>query len=212
MKKEELEKKAKKQPVARFTYDNTLEEIDAAMKMFQKEFSSKRGIMFTVAYILILTGGIVAVVFNPTNVILYIAVAVCLLGLIYHLTAKTRIRKNIIKTLSKMNPEEYCCTIYDNKIEIETIIKPKEIETEKKVENSEDFKEKSEEDVELKEPTPIKTVFKIGDDLLNFIEDKNSFYLVYNRQQIYCYPKRCLSEELQNTVRDFLMKKLESDD
>ena len=45
LKKEELEKKAKKQPVATFTYDNSLEEIDAAMKMFQKEFSSKRGIM-----------------------------------------------------------------------------------------------------------------------------------------------------------------------
>lgn len=212
LKKEELEKKSKNQPVAKFNYDNSLEETDLAMKMFQKRFSSKRGIMFTIAYLLIMAGGIVAIIFNPTNVILYIAVAVCLLGLVYHLTAKTRIRKSIIKTLGKMNPEEYCCTIYNKKIEIETIIKPKDIETEKNVENSEGEGEKSEDDVELNEPTPIKSVFKIGDDLLNFAEDNVSLYLIFNRQQIYCFPKRCLSEEVQNTVRDFLTEKLENND
>lgn len=209
LKKEELEKKAKNEPIASFTYDNSLEETDAAMKMFQKEFSSKRGIMFTAAYLLIMAGGIVAIVFNPTNVILYVAVAFCLFGLIYHLTAKTRVRKSIIKTLSKMNPEDYHCTVYKDKIEIETIIKPKEVsETEEKV--KENTEENSEEDkIELKEPTPIKSVFRFKNDLLNFSEDKISLYLVVNRQQIYCFPKRCLSEDVQNTVRDHLIKMTE---
>ena len=215
LKKEELEKKAKNEPIASFTYDNSLEETDAAMKMFQKNFSSKRGIMFTVAYILIMAGGIVATVFNPTNVILYIAVACCLFGLIYHLTSKYRVRKSIIKTLSKMNPEDYHCTIYKNKLEIETIIKPKEIpEAEEKsgdiAENNSEEKADGEE-IELKEPTPIKSVFRFKDDLLDFSEDNISFYLVYNRQQIYCFPKRCLSEDVQNTVRDHLTKMTEKD-
>ena len=183
------------------------------MKMFQKEFSSKRGVLFTIAYSLVMAAGIAAIIFNPTNVVLYIAVACCLFGLIFHLTAKTRVRKSIIKTLSKMNPEEYCCTLYKNKIEIETIIKPKEEEiyenkeSEEKSENSpnSDIKEDVSEE-EIKEPTPIKSVFKFKDDLLNFSEDKISLYLVYNRQQIYCFPKRCLAEEVQEKVRGHLKK------
>ncbi len=212
LKKEEQDKKAKNEPIVSFTYDNTLEETDTAMKMFQKNYSSKRGIMFTIAYLLIMAGGIAAIVFNPTNVIFYLAVAFCLLGLIYHLTAKYRIRKSIIKTLSKMNPEDYHCTLYKNKIEIETIIKPKETETAEdpdktdisEEKNNDESGEKTEE--KQKEPTPIKTVFKFNDDLLDFSEDKISLYLVYNRQQIYCFPKRCLSEDVQNTVREHLTK------
>ncbi len=178
------------------------------MKMFQKEYSSKRGILFTIAYALIMAAGIVLIVLNPTNVVLYIAVALCLFGLIFHLTAKKRVRKSIIKTLSKMNPEDYCCTIYKNRIEIETIIKPKEEEIPEKNDNN-DNKENSdiqEDEVELKEPTPIKSVFKFKDDPLDFSEDKISLYLVYNRQQIYCFPKRCLSEEVQEKVRSHLKK------
>lgn len=210
LKKEELEKKAENKPIASFTYDNSLEETDAAMKMFQNKFSSKRGIMFTIAYLLIMAGGIVAIVFNPTNVILYIAVAFCLFGLVYHLTAKYRIRKSIIKTLSKMNPEDYRCTIYKKTIEIETIIKPKEAESAED-DNSKELSEETEEAEKITEPTPIKSVFRFKDDLLDFVEDNNSFYLVYNRQQIYCFPKRCLSEEVKNTVRDYLIKMTEKD-
>ena len=171
------------------------------MKMFQKEYSSKRGVLFTIAYSLVMAAGIAAIVFNPTNVVLYIAVALCLFGLVFHLTAKKRVRKSIIKTLSKMNPEEYCCTIYKKRIEIETIIKPKEEISEKKESEEKDTEE---DEAELKEPTPIKSVFKFKDDLLNFSEDKISLYLVYNRQQIYCFPKRCLSEEVQEKVRSYL--------
>ena len=211
MKKEELEKKAKIQPIASFTYDNSLEETDMAMKMFQTKYSSKRGIMFTAAYLLIMIAGIVAIVFNPTSVILYIAVACCLFGLVYHLTAKSRVRKSIIKTLSKMNPEEYRCTLFKKTIQIETIIKPKEDEEEKPSEAVEDDNG-DEISVEPKENAPIKSVFKFGDDLLNFEEDDVSMYLVYNRQQIYCFPKRCLSEEVQNTVREHLIKMTENVD
>lgn len=183
------------------------------MKMFQKEFSSKRGVLFTIAYSLVMAAGIAAIIFNPTNVVLYIAVACCLFGLIFHLTAKTRVRKSIIKTLSKMNPEEYCCTLYKNKIEIETIIKPKEEEISENKESEEKSENSPNSDIqqdvseeEIKEPTPIKSVFKFKDDLLNFSEDKISLYLVYNRQQIYCFPKRCLSEEVQEKVREHLKK------
>jgi len=31
---------------------------------------------------------------------------------------------------------------------------------------------------------------------------------VFNRQQIYCFPKRCLSVEQEDKVRDFLTEKL----
>lgn len=200
------------QPIASFTYDNSLEETDMAMKMFQTKYSSKRGIMFTAAYLLIMIAGIVAIVFNPTSVILYIAVACCLFGLVYHLTAKSRVRKSIIKTLSKMNPEEYRCTLFKKTIQIETIIKPKEDENGEKPSEAVEDDNGDEISVEPKENAPIKSVFKFGDDLLNFEEDDVSMYLVYNRQQIYCFPKRCLSEEIQNTVREHLTKMTENVD
>ena len=38
------------EPLFKFSYDNTLEEIDGAMKSFQQRFKSKRGIFMIVAY------------------------------------------------------------------------------------------------------------------------------------------------------------------
>ena len=35
-----------------------------------------------------------------------------------------------------------------------------------------------------------------------------SLLLIFNRQQIYCYPKRCLSVEQEGAVRDYLTNRL----
>jgi len=196
------EQAAKKSgPIARFSYDNTLEETDGAMKSFQQRFS-KRGRLSVAAYSLLLLAVIIGIILNPVGVPLYIALAFGILGLVYTLTDKLRTRKKIINALKDMNPEEYCCAIYPDKIELETIIKPKENEVDVKIDE-----EKDEEII-----TPLKTVFKFGDDLLNFSENEDSLLLIFNRRQIYCFPKRCLTKEQEDTVRDFLYKKLESDE
>lgn len=217
LKAEELENKEKTKKnqkiIAEFSYDNTLEETDDAMKTFQKSFSSKRGKLSIVAYSLLAVAAIVAIVFNSTQgfnvtqIVLYFALAFCSFGLYYSLTEKKRMRRKVLETLKNMKPEDYHCTIFDNRIEIETIIKEKEEipektenETEENVENSEVIEEKDEQ--------PIKSVFKFGEDMLDFIESDMSLLLILARRQIYCFPKRCLSDEQQSAIRDFLTKKL----
>ncbi len=198
--KEQAKKKG--EPIAQFSYDNTLEETDGAMKSFQQRFSKKRGRLSVAAYSLLLLAVIIGIILNPAGVPLYIALVFGILGLVYTLTDKSRTRKKIINALKDMNPEEYCCAIYPDKIELETIIKPKENEVDVKIDE-----EKDEEII-----TPLKTVFRFGDDLLNFSENEDSLLLIFNRRQIYCFPKRCLTKEQEDTVRDFLYKKLESDE
>ena len=192
-------KKKDKEPIVKFSYDNNLDETDGAMKSFQNRFSKKRGMTANIAYILLFVAVVVGIVFNPKAVPLYFALAFCGLGLFYSLTDQRRTRKRVIKALEDMNPEEYCCTIYPDKIELETIIKPKVNEVELKID----------EDVDDEIITPLKTVFKFGEDLLNFSENEDSLLLIYNRRQIYCFPKRCLSKDDEDTIRDFLFNKLE---
>lgn len=189
------ENKKSEEPIVKFSYDNTIDETDGAMKSFQKRFSQKRGRLSIIAYSLLSVAIIVGLVFNYNAVPLYFALACAAFGLYYSLTDQKRTRKRVIKALEDMNPEEYCCAVYRNRIEIETIIKPKE-------------NENVDEEGEI---APLKTVFRFGDDLLNFSENESSLLLIFNRRQIYCFPKRCMSKEQEDTIRDFLFDKLESD-
>lgn len=195
------EKKAEQEPIAKFSYDNTMDETDGAMKSFQKRFAKKRGRTSLIAYLLLTVAVGVGIVFNHTAVPLYFALAFCAFGLFYTATDQKRTRKRVIKTLESMDPEEYCCAIYPEKIEIETVIKPRKNEDETTNEGEAD-----EETI-----TPLKTVFRFGDDLLNFSENDDSLLLIFNRRQIYCFPKRCLSKDQEDKIRDFLIEKLESE-
>lgn len=235
--------KTKKQQkiIAEFSYDNSLEETDDAMKTFQKSFSSKRGKLSIVAYSILAVAAIVAIVFNSiqgfnaTQIVLYFALAFSSFGLYYSLTEKKRMRRKILETIEGMSPEDYHCTIYDNRIEIETIIKKsensdndensvveeaetvdeekavnsEETENNDNIEDAENAENSGEaENVTEKEDEPIKSVFRFGEDMLDFIESDMSLLLILARRQIYCFPKRCLSDEQQNAIREFLTKKL----
>ena len=235
LKAEELAKKEKTKKnqkiIAEFSYDNTLEETDDAMKTFQKNFSSKRGKLSIVAYSLLAVAAIIAIVFNSTQgfnatqIVLYFALAFCSFGLYYSLTEKKRMRRKVLETIKNMSPEDYHCTIFENRIEIETIIKKTEFfenpvvgeaeaVDEEKAENSEEaeiFENNSEiENAAPKADEPIKSVFRFGEDMLDFIESDMSLLLILARRQIYCFPKRCLSYEQQTAIREFLTKKLSS--
>lgn len=186
------------EPVVKFNYDNTLEEIDGAMKSFQAHFKSKRNIFSIVAYSLITAAVIVSIVINPTSVFAYAALLFCAIGLIYSVTDRTRARKRTIDALRDMNPEDYVAIFYDDRIEIDTVIKPKTNEVRVKIDEQADDEAIS----------PLKTTFVLGQDLLEFIENDESLLLVFNRQQIYCFPKRCLSVEQEDKVRNFLTDKI----
>ena len=161
-------------------------------------FICKRNIFSIVAYSLITAAVIVSIVINPTSVFAYAALLFCAIGLIYSVTDRSRARKRTIDALRDMNPEDYTAAFYDDRIEIDTVIKPKANEVRVKIDEQADDEAIS----------PLKTTFIIGQDLLEFIENDESLLLVFNRQQIYCFPKRCLSVEQEDKVRNFLTEKI----
>lgn len=195
---EDKQPKKEETPLFEFSYDNTLEEIDGAMKSFQSRFKNRRHTLSVVAYAVIGAAVIVAIIMNPEQFFAYAALIFCLVGLFYSLTDKKRARAKTIEALRDMNPEDYKATFYGDRIEIETLIKPKENEVHVKIDEEADDEIIS----------PLKTTFIPGSDLLEFIENDESLLLIFNRQQIYCFPKRCLSVEQEGVVRDYLTNRL----
>lgn len=186
------------EPIIKFSYDNTLDEIDGAMKAFQTRFKSKRNIFTIVAYSLLTVAVLVAIIMNPESFFAYAALMFCLVGLAYSITDRKRARKKTLEALSDMNPEDYQAAFYEDRIEIETIVKPKENEVHVKIDEEADDEIIS----------PLKTTFVLGADLLEFVENDESLMLIWNRQQIYCFPKRCLSVDQESAVRDYLSERL----
>ena len=195
---EDKQPKKEETPLFEFSYDNTLEEIDGAMKSFQSRFKNRRHTLSVAAYSVIGVAVIAAIIMNPEQFFAYAALIFCLVGLFYSLTDKKRARANTLEALMDMNPEDYKATFYGDRIEIETLIKPKENEVHVKIDEEADDEIIS----------PLKTTFIPGSDLLEFIENDESLLLIFNRQQIYCFPKRCLSVEQEGAVRDYLTNRL----
>lgn len=195
---EDKQPKKEETPLFEFSYDNTLEEIDGAMKSFQSRFKNRRHTLSVVAYAVIGAAVIVAIIMNPEQFFAYAALIFCLVGLFYSLTDKKRARAKTLEALRDMNPEDYKAIFYGDRIEIETLIKPKENEVHVKIDEEADDEIIS----------PLKTTFIPGSDLLEFIENDESLLLIFNRQQIYCFPKRCLSVEQEGAVRDYLTNRL----
>ncbi len=193
------EQEQDRQPLFSFSYDNTLEEIDGAMKTFQQKFAGKRGLLFIIAYSLLSVAVIVAIILNPSSIPAYIALVFCLGGLVFSVTDKKRTRKKTIEALKDMNPEDYRASFFDDRIELETVIKPKVNEVDVKIDENADDNIIS----------PLKSVFRFGEDSMDYAENEDSLLLVSQRRQIYCFPKRCLTPAQEEQVRSFLKEKLE---
>lgn len=183
-----------------FSYDNSLDEIDGAMKSYQNKFGGKKRIMVLVGYSILTVAAIVLIILDHQQILPYFALAFCLFSLFFNLTDKQRTRKKIIEALKDTNPEDYSAVIYDDRIEIETIIKPKDDE----------IKIESEEDEETANISPVKSIYVFGTDILDFAENEDSLMLIASRRQIYCFPKRCLTKEQEETLRDILQEKTET--
>ncbi len=181
--------------IAEFDYDNTNVEVDGAMKTFQYKFSSKRWIMSVVGYSVLLAAAVVTVILNPEMYVVYAAILVCAGGLFLSLTSKRRMRKKVIQALDSMDPETYHCRIFPDKIEIKTIIQPKEKPAEDNDGGSGSV------------PEPVMSVYDFKTGFLDFAENHDSFLLVVARKQFHCFPKRCLSAEQCETVRKTLSEK-----
>lgn len=191
-------KEEKESAFMSFSYDNTLEEIDGAMKTYQQRFKNRRTIFASIAYTFLTLGGAVAIVLDPTNIFAYGVLIFCAWGLYYSITDKKRTRKKTIDALKDMNPEDYKASFFEDSVEIETLVREKSNEVSLKID----------EDADEEIISPLKSIFKFDDDILDFLENDEALLLIYNKRQIYCFPKRCLSTEQEGRLRDFLVKKL----
>ena len=187
------------EPILSFCYDNTLEEIDGALKSYQQKYGNKRRIVMLIAYSILTVAAIVLIILDHKNVLPYAALVFCIFNLYFNLTDKKRMRKKIIEAIKDTNPEDYTATVYDNKIEIDTIIKPKENEIKIDEENAE----------EIENIAPIKSVFNFGVDMLDFTENEDSLLLIAARRQTYCFPKRCLTKDQEDKLREIFIEKTE---
>lgn len=198
----------------KFTYDNTLQEIDEGMKVYQKRFGSKRGYVMLAGYAILFIAAVVLLVLNPTNAVLYVAVVLCTFFFVMTATARSRRRKNVISRIESMPPEDYECILYKDKIEIRTYIKFAKDEDCESCGFCEDS-EKSETcprggDCENcdKNKADNKPVIQIipfnGEYSTDFTESNNLLILVVNGVQPFYFPKRCMTAEQADKMRTVL--------
>lgn len=187
-------------------YDMTLDEIGKGFKLFQKKYQFKKSLIFTFVYLIALGLGVDFIIGNITNFYGYVLIGLSL-GMIFYTWYKpVLIRKKLIATISSLAEETYISEFYRDRIKITTVIEEpvieeKETQTEEADEPSEDEPEEQEKQEE------VVTNLYFGSDYLDALENEEMFLLFVNRQLIYIYPKRCLTEDEQTKLREILTEK-----
>ena len=169
------------------------------MTTFQQNFGRKRSFILSIAaYSLFVIAAVVAIIANPSQILAYGVVIICIIGILYTFTDKKRKRNKIIEALKDMNPEEYTASFFEDRIEIDTVIKPKKKEVGVTID----------EEADTENIAPTVSVFRPKTDMLDFLENDDSLLLITDRRQIYCFPKRCLTGQQEELLRDYLSEKL----
>ena len=130
-------------------------------------------------------------------------------GLIFYAWYKpVLIRRKMISTISSLAEETYISEFYKDKIKITTRIMP---EDEANPEENSEAVEKSDAEQnygeESQKEEDVVTTLYFGSDYLDALENENMFLLFVNKRLIYIYPKRCLSDEEQDKLREILKEK-----
>lgn len=201
----------------KISYDMELSEIGEGFKLFQKKYQLKRTIIFTIVYAIAAVLGVDMIIRNYQNFYGYLLVGIGI-GLIFMQWYRpVMIRKKLLNTLSSMTQETYETEIFSNRIQITTKVLTEDeeiVNNSEAAEESEEQEENSEtkenedivENEEEQEETVVSSFF-FGSDLLEAMENEQMFLLFVNKNLIYIFPKRCLSDEEQNTLRDILTDK-----
>ena len=189
-------------------YSMNLDEISDGFKLFQRKYQLKRTILFTIVYVIALILGIDFLIRDINNFYGYVLVGLSL-GLIFYAWYKpVLIRRKMISTISSLAEETYISEFYKDKIKITTRIMP---EDEANPDENSEAVEKSDAEQnygeESQKEEDVVTTLYFGSDYLDALENENMFLLFVNKRLIYIYPKRCLSDEEQDKLREILKEK-----
>ncbi len=196
------------------TFDAKTEEITEAYTAFQNKYTLRKKIIYTVVYLIVVVLGIDLIIKNPTNLAGFIATGLALGILLFNWIKPVMIKKKLMKTLSEIGDETYVMSFYDDKLTVETII-DNTAETETVAITSHGVftvEEGSEAEKELIENPPKeeeiqKSVYKLSETEVLFMEKNNIFMVFLNRAFIQTIPMRCLSDEEQQQVRNYFSEK-----
>lgn len=190
-------------------YDNTLSEIETGYKLFQRKYMMKRNIIFTVVYTIAAAVGVDFLVNsfiagNYANMAGYILLVIGL-GMIFSTWARPYYaRKRLMKTLESFSDEKYTAKFEETRIVIDTEILPEE-ETETVAVTASGVMT-IDQDMEIPEEQKIKhdkTKIELRSNTLDSMETDELFLLFLNRSLIYIFPKRCLTDEEKNKIKNY---------
>ena len=189
-------------------YSMNLDEISDGFKLFQRKYQLRRTILFTIVYVIALILGIDFLIRDINNFYGYVLVGLSA-GLIFYAWYKpVLIRRKMLSTISSLAEETYISEFYKDKIKITTRIMP---EDEANPEENSEAVEKSDAEQnygeESQKEEDVVTTLYFGSDYLDALENENMFLLFVNKRLIYIYPKRCLSDEEQDKLREILKEK-----
>lgn len=189
-------------------YSMNLDEISEGFKLFQRKYQLKRTILFTIVYLIAFVLGVDFIIRDLNNFYGYVLVGLSL-GLIFYAWYKpVLIRKKMISTISSLAEETYISEFYRDKIKITTQILPEESEKsdDTNTDNNSGNENEADESESQKEEDVVTTLY-FGSDYLDALENEMMFLLFVNKRLIYIYPKRCLSDEEQDKLREILKEK-----
>lgn len=186
----------------KISYDMELSEIEEGFKLFQKKYQFKRTVIFTIVYAIAAVLGIDMIARNYQNFYGYLLTGIGI-GLVFMQWYRpVMIRKKLINTLSSMTQETYETEIFSDKIQITTTVLAEETE-----DNEQTDMQSAEDKAEQTKEERVTSTFFFGADYMDAMENEQMFLLFVNKSLIYIYPKRCLSEDQQDTLRRILTEK-----
>ena len=191
----------------RITFDNTPGEIETAYNAFHRRYTFRKKMIYTVIYLIVIVLAADLIIKDYTNPAGWIAGGLGLGILVFNWIKPVLIRRKMMESLTELGTDEqYTMTLFDDRIEIETVITPEEKETETVAitahgifpveEGSEAAKEIAADPGLVRDDTKIeKTVYRLAETEVCMSDQRDILLLFVNRSYIHAVPKRCLSEE-----------------
>lgn len=167
-----------------------------------------RKILFSVVYGIAAVLGVNLIITNMTNPIGYILTALAL-AMVFSTWARPYfVRKRLMNTLKSFSRENYIAEFFEDRIEVDTeILEDEQMET---VAVTSVGVMTVDESVEIPEENEIKhekSVIGLTENTLDSLENENMFLIFVNRSYMYAFPKRCLTDEEQEKLRNYLTDK-----